>query len=444
MFKNLGPVIVNFKDMQQTNQNQRMDSNTNKSNHSLENLQESLSDSMEEKLLKSRTKTLAEMKNQMETLNKEIRKTEQLRAQFLSNVSHEIKTPLNSILSATLLLQQKTLDSESAELVNTIHHSGQYLFSLLNDVLDYYKIAAHQLTLDHIRFGLRNEIQEVIDIFEDKAHKKGLEFKVTFHPGLPETLTGDPTRLKQILTHLLDNAVKFTPSGGEIHLMVTPVSFQNGKHTLRFTVQDTGIGIKKEYQEQIWEKFTMADMSLTRENQGTGFGLALSRRLCHLLGGEMYLESEPSKGSIFSFTVKMEQGPVKNHKNKSTSGILHILLVEDNQINQKLTQKILQKQGFNVDVADNGKIAVEKFRHTHYDLIFMDIQMPVMDGLQAARAIRKIEQEQLRHGDRVKIIALTANSHENDKADCLDAGMDDYINKPFNINKFPLILNNYR
>ncbi len=416
----------------------------NKKENSLPDISpDTFSGSTEEQMIKTRRKNLAEMKNQMDTLNKEIRKTEQLRAQFLSNVSHEIKTPLNSILSATLLLKQKPLDHETTELVNTIHQSGQYLFSLLNDVLDYYKIAAHQLTLDHIQFNLRDEIEEVVDIFRRKAEKEALIFQTVWHPDLPEILTGDPTRLKQILIHLLDNAVKFTPAGGKITLDVEPVSYHQEKHEIRFTVKDTGIGIKKEFQDEIWEKFTMADMSLTRKNQGTGFGLALSRRLCQLLGGDMHLESEPEKGSTFAFTVKMAPGYTHNHSLHNTAGNLNILLVEDNPINQKLTQKILQKQGFHVDVADNGQLAVEKFRQNHYDLIFMDIQMPVMDGLQATRQIREIENKQPA-GDPVKIIALTANSHENDKAECLAAGMDDYINKPFNINKFPLILNNYR
>ena len=390
-------------------------------------------------LLDSRQKTLENIKNNMDTLNKEIEKTEQLRAQFLSNVSHEIKTPLNSILSATLLLQQKSLDTESAELVETIHRSGQYLFSLLNDVLDYYKLASHQLALDNINFDLQNELNEVVAVFKKKAKEKEIDFRVSFDKHLPAFLRGDAMRLKQILTNLLDNAVKFTPSRGRINLDVQPVSFKNGKHEIQFSVRDTGIGIPEGNQQEIWEKFSMGDMSLTRENQGTGLGLPLSRRLCHLLGGSMYLESKPNRGSTFYFTVKMEPGQDEN--DNTTRGILDILLVEDNLINQKLTQKILMKQGFHVDVAGNGKEAVEKFKNAHYDLIFMDIQMPVMDGLEATRQIRCLEA--LRQtSDHVKIIALTANSQQQDKENCLAAGMDDYINKPFNVNKFPLILSN--
>ncbi len=401
-----------------------------------------MENSFEQQLLKTRKETLENIRSQMDTLDKEIQKTERLRAHFLSNVSHEIKTPLNSILTATLLLQQKQLDTESQELVDTIHHSGQYLFSLLNDVLDYYKMEAHQLSLDHIHFDLKDELEEVITVFQKKAWQKGIIFETELNKKLPSILTGDAARLKQILSNLLDNALKFTPPGGTVKLTAQPVSHRYGKHELRFSVRDTGIGISKEDQNEIWEKFSMADMSLTRGNRGTGLGLPLSRQLCHLLGGDMHMVSEPGRGSTFFFTVVMDDGPLEPSP-KGTNNIMDILLVEDNLINQKLTQKILAKQGFRVDVADNGKMAVEKFRKNHYDLIFMDIQMPEMDGLEATRQIRQLEQAQQNPG-RVKIIALTANSQQQDKEKCLDAGMDDYINKPFNLNKFPLVLNNYR
>ncbi len=392
----------------------------------------------EDQLIRARKETLNNLKTNMDTLTKEIQKTEQLRTQFLSNVSHEIKTPLNSILSATELLHQKQLDPESKELVETIQHSGQYLYTLLNDVLDYYKINLHQLNLDHVNFKLKTEVEEIFAVFGEKAREKALNMGIHFNEHLPEFLTGDAVRLKQILAKLLENAIKFTPARGKVFLTVTPLSFQNGKYEIQFSVRDTGIGIKPEDQQKIWGTFNMADMSLTRNHGGAGFGLALSRQLCRLLGGDMNLKSEFGKGSTFTFTIKMSEGypPRKSSKNKHN--ILDILLVEDNLVNQKLTQKILIKQGFHVDVADNGKIAVDKFIQHHYDLIFMDIQMPVMDGLEATRQIRKLEGNTK---DRVKIIALTANSQKQDKEDCLAAGMDDYINKPFNVKKFPIILN---
>ncbi len=395
--------------------------------------------SKKSRLVQVRKKNLSTLKTNMDILNNEIEKTEQIRAQFLSNVSHEIKTPLNSILSATLLLQQKQLDGEVKELVETIHHSGQYLFTLLNDVLDYYKITSHQLNLDHINFELTNEIEEIYDIFLEKAREKNLNLQMHRGKNVPDFLIGDPTRLKQVLASLLDNAIKFTPPQGKIIIHIKQVSFKDGIHELLFSVGDTGIGISDEDKDRIWKTFSMGDMSLTRENQGTGIGLALSRQLCHLLGGKIQFESKPEKGSTFTFTVKMESGnhPRKGHNQRQD--IRNILLVEDNLINQKLTQKILINQGFRVDVADNGRMAVGKFRENSYDLIFMDIQMPVMDGLEATRRIRKLESENLSE-ERVKIIALTANSQQQDKENCLAAGMDDYINKPFNVKKFPLIL----
>ncbi len=395
--------------------------------------------SKKSQLVQVRKKSLSALKANMDMSNNEIEKPEQIRAQFLSNVSHEIKTPLNSILSATHLLQQKQLDSEVKELVETIHHSGQYLFTLLNDVLDYYKIKSHQLNLDHINFELINEVEEIYDIFLERAREKNLNLQMHLGENVPDFLIGDPTRMKQVLAGLLDNAVKFTPPQGNIILNIEHVSCKDGIHELLFSICDTGIGISDEDKNKIWETFSMGDMSLTRENQGTGIGLALSRQLCLLLGGKIQFESEPEKGSTFTFTVKMESGNQPRKRHNQHRDIRNILLVEDNLINQKLTQKILINHGFHVDVADNGRMAVRKFKKNSYDLIFMDIQMPVMDGLEATRQIRKLESES-RGKERVKIIALTANSQQQDKENCLAAGMDDYINKPLNVKKFPLIL----
>jgi len=393
-------------------------------------------------LIQAREKSLKNLKTDKKMLKNEIEKTEQLRTQFLSNVSHEIKTPLNSILSATILLQQKPLDIETTELVKTIHHSGQYLFTLLSNILDYYKATSHQLNLDHINFELRNELEEIYTIFEENGREKGIEMQMKAEDGLPDFLVGDPTRLKQVLASLLDNAIKFTPSRGKISLDIKPVSIKNGIHEISFSVSDTGMGIRDNDKKNIGDTFSMGDMSLTRKNSGTGLGLTLSRHLCHLLGGKIYFETEPGEGSTFTFTVKMETGKPPRTDNSRQQKILDILLVEDNLINQKLTRKILINQGFQVEVADNGKMAVEKFSTHHFDLIFMDIQMPVMDGLEATRLIRKVEATNPKCKERVKIIALTANSQQQDKENCLAAGMDDYINKPFDVKKFPLILSN--
>lgn len=393
-------------------------------------------------LIETRKQNLKNLKNDIGILSQEMEKTEHLRTQFLSNVSHEIKTPLNSILSAIVLLQQKPMDDEMKGLVDTIQQSGQYLFTLLNDVLDYYKAASHQLNLDHINFDLHSEVEEIYKIFEKKGEEKGIEMRMETRRDLPYYLIGDSTRMKQILANLLDNAVKFTPSNGKIVLAIEPVSFINGIHEIKFSIHDTGIGIEDKDKKDIWKSFSMADMSMTRTNKGAGLGLALSRQLCNLLGGRMHFKTQSGEGSTFAFTIKMKEGNLPKQDNNGHRGILDILLVEDNIINQKLTQKILTNQGFRVDIADNGKVAVEKFKNHHYDLIFMDIQMPVMDGLEATRQIRKFEKTNHFSEEKVKIIALTANSQQQDKETCLAAGIDDYINKPFNVKKFPLILSN--
>ncbi len=394
-------------------------------------------------LIQVREKSLKNLKANMNTIHNKIEDTEQMiKTSFLSNISHEIKTPLNSILSATILLQQKSLDSETAKLVETIHHSGQYLFTLLNNILDYYKLISHQLNLDHINFDLKNELEEIYTIFEQKGKEKNIKMKMDIGKNVPDFLIGDPTRLKQVLANLLENAIKFTPSPGNIIIKVSSLSFHNGLNEISFSVRDSGIGIGEKDKNDIWKTFHMADMSLTRENSGTGLGLPLSHQLCRLLGGKMYFESKKGTGSTFTFTVKMEEGKQPKHNEHKGLKIKDILLVEDNLINQKLTQKILVNKGFHVEVADNGKMAVEKFRTNHFDLIFMDIQMPVMDGLEATRQIRKIEIARGIRQEKVKIVALTANSQQQDKESCLAAGMDDYINKPFNMKKIPLIMSN--
>ncbi len=359
----------------------------------------------------------------------------QINSQFLATLSHDLKTPLNSILSSITLLKNKHLDSESHELVEIIDRKGHYLFSMMNNILDYYGILFNQITINHQKFNLQQELEEVEAIFSEKAQVHGLRLSFDIAPTLPQYLIGDATRMKQILIHLLDNAIKFTPSG-QINVSTACIEDEAEFLTIRFIVKDTGIGIEEPDKIKI-RKMMRSESHLSTLTQSQ-FGLVLSNKLCNLLGGKMSVESKKGAGSSFSFTVRMGNTP--DFKNESP-GISRILLAEDNLVNQRLTRVILENLGYEVEVANNGKLAVEKFQTSFFDLILMDIQMPVMDGLEATRKIREIEALQ-QNKSKVLIVALTANSRLQDKENCKAAGMDDFINKPFNMTKFPLMLQN--
>jgi len=388
-----------------------------------------------DKLKQARKKSLNQINNGSGILKTDTTMENQINSQFLATLSHDLKTPLNSILSSITLLKNKHLDSESHELVEIIDRKGHYLFSMMNNILDYYGILFNQITINHQKFNLQQELEEVEAIFSEKAQVHGLRLSFDIAPTLPQYLIGDATRMKQILIHLLDNAIKFTPSG-QINVSTACIEDEAEFLTIRFIVKDTGIGIEEP------DKIKIRNMMRSESHLSTltqsQFGLVLSNKLCNLLGGKMSVESKKGAGSSFSFTVRMGNTP--DFKNESP-GISRILLAEDNLVNQRLTRVILENLGYEVEVANNGKLAVEKFQTSFFDLILMDIQMPVMDGLEATRKIREIEALQ-QNKSKVLIVALTANSRLQDKENCKAAGMDDFINKPFNMTKFPLMLQN--
>lgn len=389
----------------------------------------------EESLINVRKESIK--KNKEELLNLEIKKTEALRSQFLSNVSHELKTPLNSILSATTLLRNKVLGSESSELVGIIHHSTQQLNITLNNVLDYYKLTNNLLSLDSLKFDLILMLEEVYHLFLQEAEDKGLNLVFETSNDLPQFLIGDEIRLKQILFNLLENAVKFTEHGN-IKLEAGVDSGHGKFKKIFFRISDNGTGISNAEAKNMWHAFAVGNKSYSRKYQGIGMGLVLTKKLCELMNGDIFVKETSSKGTTFEFHVLLESDKDKKDGKKK---VKKILLVEDNHVNQKLTQNLLANNGFDVDVAENGKVAVGKFEQHDYDVILMDIQMPVMDGITASKKIRMLESDN-RIETKVKIFALTANSQKQDKDECIAAGMDGYMSKPLNPKEISSIFDN--
>jgi len=360
------------------------------------------------------------------------------KSQFLANMSHEVRTPMNGIIGMSEILLQEPLEAREREYVEIIHRSGQALLGVLNDVLDFSRVEAGQMAIEHTVFDLPLVINDVAKLFEEAARAKDLRLSTELAPDLPRYVTGDSARLRQVLTNLVANAVKFTEQG-EIEIMVSV----EGQDRVRFEVRDTGIGIPPELQERIFEAFTQADGSMTRRYSGSGLGLAIVRGLVTLMNGEAGLKSASGRGSSFWFKLPLPVsaegaavGDAPPNANKHAGK--KILLVEDDAINARIAGVLLANRGIEVTHAANGEKAVAVFRNGRFDMIFMDCQMPVMDGFEATRHIRSAEQA--RAAKRTPIAALTAHALASHREECLAAGMDDYIAKPIRVPEFDALL----
>lgn len=357
------------------------------------------------------------------------------KSSFLANMSHEIRTPMNGIIGMVELAIENNEDAEQEEYLETIQDSAHSLLSILNDILDFSKIEAGKLELEEVPFDLRKCIARTLKTMSFLAKEKFIDLDCEVSQFIPKTFVGDPSRLRQILTNLVGNALKFT-DGGRVSVEVILESQKEGQAVLQFVVSDTGVGIAADKQKVIFNSFTQANVSTTREYGGTGLGLAITSQLVAMMGGRIWVESEVGKGSHFYFTVQMDVAPdhqgLENGlddvvQSLSPEKALRILLAEDNRVNQKLAVRLLEKRGHRVVLAENGQRALDLFLESSFDLILMDVQMPGMDGLEATTQIRAHEKFS---GGHVPIIALTAHALKEDSEKCFEAGMDAYLSKP--------------
>ena len=353
------------------------------------------------------------------------------KSSFLSNMSHEIRTPMNAILGFTYLLRQEQKDPKSIDKLDKINHSAQHLLDVINDILSLSKIEADAIELEQIPFKLSDTLNKVKILLTDQLEKKALEFIVDIdsqHKDLP--LIGDPLRLTQILLNYLTNAIKFTAQG-QVTLRVKIENEQVDNLLLKFEIQDTGIGLTDTQIAKLFQAFSQADTSITRQYGGTGLGLIINRRLALLMGGDTGVISSPGLGSTFWFTACLkyskpfEQEIIVNSAEAPIRRGARILLVEDDEFNQELACILLDDKGLSIDIANNGEEAIAMVKAKAYDLILMDVQMPVMGGLEATRCIR-----QLGCGQFIPIIAMTATAFEDDQKHCFAAGMDSFLGKP--------------
>ncbi len=358
------------------------------------------------------------------------------KSEFLANVSHEIRTPLNGILGMTELALELALSDEVRKHLGVVKTSGLSLLALLNDLLDFSKIEAGKLTLEKIAFDFRARLEATIAPLRVRAENKGLNLLLHIAPEVPATLIGDPTRLGQVITNLVDNAIKFTDSG-IVRVEIGQKEHSLGKTRLAFVVADTGVGIPQEKQGIIFEAFEQADGSTTRHYGGTGLGLGICARLVEQMQGRIEVESAPGQGSKFKFSASFgvandappslqEEAAEKQTAAPARAG-LHILIAEDNPVNRAVAAGLLQHTGHRVSLANDGHDAVSLYRRERFDLILMDVQMPALDGLAATREIRSLE---AKLGRSAPIIAMTAHAMEGDRERCLAAGMNAYLPKP--------------
>jgi signal transduction histidine kinase/DNA-binding NarL/FixJ family response regulator/HPt (histidine-containing phosphotransfer) domain-containing protein len=382
-----------------------------------------------------------QVRQQIELAKKEkevAERTAQLKHQFMANMSHEIRTPMNAIIGMARLLLSKSPRPEQLRYLNAIQISADNLLVIINDILDVSKIEAGKIIIEHIDFSIREVLQSATDMLMLKAEEKNIALRMTIDPSIPKRLTGDPTRVNQVLINLAGNAVKFTEKGS-VEVIASLAKQEGNKLWVRFDVKDTGIGIAKEHINNIFDSFTQAGADTTRKFGGTGLGLTICRQLVGLMGGEISVASELGSGTTFTAIIPFEEAAVQEEVNKNNVldersmkrlNNLKVLLVEDNEFNRMVAEDTLKEvlPGIRLNMAINGQEAVEAVRSEMYDVILMDIQMPVMDGVTATTTIRtKLPEPNCN----VKIIAMTANVMQEDVQQYFEAGMNGYISKPF-------------
>jgi len=369
------------------------------------------------------------------------------KGEFLANMSHEIRTPMNGIVTVIDFLKETGLTKNQTELIDIIKTSSDNLLNIINDILDFSKIEAGQIELEELNFNLKEELLNVLKPLEFRAKDKGLILKLNYDKSIPEIVNGDILRIKQIIINLVNNAIKFTNTGG-IVIDALVKNVQDNKLNIAFRVTDTGIGIKLENQKKLFKSFSQSDASSTRKYGGTGLGLAISKNLVEMMGGQIELESEYGKGSTFKFNIilnKRKNQIVSPNEEYSTEDMSiapkNILIVDDNAINRKVAEMTISKLGHNTQSATNGHEAYKLYLDEMFDVILMDVHMPELDGLETTELIRKHELEK-QTIQPIPIIAMTAAAMKGDREKFLKAGMTEYISKPFKIKDIKKILFN--
>ena len=378
---------------------------------------------------------------QKEAVNNELAiQSAKFKDQFLANMSHEIRTPMNAIVGMTRLMLKRNQDDDNLKYLNAIQQAGNNLLVIVNDILDVSKIEAGKMEIEHIPFSLKEVLDGIFNTLQFKAEEKNLPFILVVEKDLPDNLIGDPTRLTQVLINLIGNAIKFTDKGNvtlNVHSFHSTNENNSAQHKyIQFDIIDTGIGIAEDKLDKVFESFSQAGSDTSRKFGGTGLGLTISKQLSEMMGGGIGVLSEYGKGTTFWFTIPCKTSDAKSidaqHANDDYFELgkkldsVKILLVEDDEFNQIVAVDSLQSliPNVNVEIAENGKIAVEKVAAKKYDIVLMDLQMPEMNGYQATEAIRAT-------GNAVKIMAMTADALKTDTDKCFAIGMNDYISKPF-------------
>ncbi len=396
--------------------------------------------------VRERTSALKDAMHQLERTNMELVKSNEAaqaasraKSEFLATMSHEVRTPMNGVLGMTEILLGTSLDGKQRKAAETIHRSAVSLLHVLNDILDFSKIEAGHLSLEETAFNLRKETHQSLVALQTQAANKKLELIIDYPDLMPTAVIGDPGRYSQILINLVGNAIKFTRRGS-VTVRMRLEHAEAAHYHYRCEIQDTGIGIKPDVMSKLFNSFTQADSSTTRQFGGTGLGLAIVRRLCEMMGGTCGVNSEYGYGACFWFTLKLKHNT--DFTNDTTINVAisptaersltHVLIVEDNPLNQEVAMAMLENMKCDCVVMDNGHKALQLLKQSHhFDVVLMDCQMPTMDGYEATSLFREYEAAQ--GNKHLPIIALTANAMQGDRERCLQAGMDDFLSKPFRI-----------